>query len=97
MDGCSTDYRESRIGLSLKRRAMMYRFLFAVAALAAFGLTPCADAADLAPRVKARTHVEATEGNCLRWVVQNSSWYNYCDPVRYGPRDRYSLIGWFGV
>lgn len=75
---------------------MMYRFLFIAAALAVFDLTPGADAAELAPRVKARTHVEAVEGNCLRWVVQNWSWYNYCEPVRYGPRDRYSSIGWFG-
>jgi len=23
---------------------------------------------------------------CLRWVQQNYSWYNYCDPVPYYPR-----------
>ena len=28
----------------------------------------------------------AAEPVCLRWVQQNYSWYNYCDPVPYYPR-----------
>ena len=35
----------------------------------------------------------APEPVCLRWVQQNYSWYNYCDPVPYYPRNtRY----WWG-
>ena len=35
----------------------------------------------------------AAEAVCLRWVQQNFSWYNYCDPVPYYPRNtRY----WWG-
>jgi hypothetical protein len=28
----------------------------------------------------------AAEPVCLRWVQQNYSWYNYCDPVPNYPR-----------
>jgi hypothetical protein len=30
--------------------------------------------------------VVAAEPVCLRWVQQNYSWSNYCDPVPYYPR-----------
>ena len=37
--------------------------------------------------------VARSEPVCLRWVQQNYSWYNYCDPVPYYPRSsRY----WWG-
>jgi hypothetical protein len=36
--------------------------------------------------VKAPKRVVAAEPVCLRWVQQNYSWYNYCDPVPYYPR-----------
>ena len=39
-------------------------------------------AADMA--VKAPAAVAAPA--CLRWVQQNYSWYNYCDPIPYYPR-----------
>ena len=35
----------------------------------------------------------AAEPVCLRWVQQNYSWYNYCDPVPYYPR---STRYWWG-
>jgi hypothetical protein len=48
-------------------------------------------AADMA--TKAPKKVAAAEQVCLRWVQQNYSWYNYCDPVPYYPRNtRY----WWG-
>lgn len=50
-----------------------------------------APAADMA--TKASKKVAAVEPVCLRWVQQNYSWYNYCDPVPYYPRNtRY----WWG-
>ena len=49
-------------------------------------------AADMATKGPKVARV-AAEPVCLRWVQQNYSWYNYCDPVPYYPRDtRY----WWG-
>jgi hypothetical protein len=73
----------------------MQHFQFAVAGLVLMTLTCSATAADLAPRVRAQTHVAAGAVNCVRWVRQNWSWYNYCEPVRYPPRFRYHEFGWF--
>lgn len=43
--------------------------------------------------VKAPREARVAEAVCLRWVQQNFSWYNYCDPVPYYPRSsRY----WWG-
>jgi hypothetical protein len=42
-------------------------------------------AADMAVKAPKATHVAAAPA-CLRWVQQNYSWYNYCDPVPYYPR-----------
>jgi hypothetical protein len=50
-------------------------------------------AADLtAPRQKTVVAPQAApaEATCLRWVEQTYSWYNYCDPVPYSPRQKYS-------
>jgi hypothetical protein len=51
-------------------------------------------AADMAlPRHKevvAPEKIAANEIACVRWVEQNYSWYNYCDPVpNYGRRKYY--------
>ena len=40
-------------------------------------------AADMTVKAKP---VAVAEPVCLRWVQQNYSWYNYCDPVPYYPR-----------
>jgi len=42
-------------------------------------------AADMTARSPKVARV-AAEPVCLRWVQQNYSWYNYCDPVPYYPR-----------
>lgn len=44
--------------------------------------------------VKAPTRV-AAEPVCLRWVQQNYSWYNYCDPIPYYPRA--TRFWWQGI
>ena len=49
-------------------------------------------AADLAVQhQKAATVRRAApvEVACIRWVEQNYSWYNYCDPVPYYGRRKY--------
>ena len=51
-------------------------------------------AADMAVKTAKEPKVAAAEVVCLRWVQQNYSWYNYCDPVPYYPRaTRY----WWGL
>jgi hypothetical protein len=66
----------------------MRAWMFAGAALA-FCLTALpAGAADLimphAKRQVATTQrVAPRQAACLRWVEQNYSWYNYCDPIPY--------------
>jgi hypothetical protein len=59
-----------------------------LAALGA-GVIP-ATAADLAvpTRTVVRTQVAAVD--CLRWIRQNQSWYNYCGPIVYPPRVRWN-------
>ena len=42
-------------------------------------------AADMTTKAPKAARV-AAEPVCLRWVQQNYSWYNYCDPVPYYPR-----------
>jgi len=42
-------------------------------------------AADMTVKAPREAKVVA-EPVCLRWVQQNFSWYNYCDPVPYYPR-----------
>jgi hypothetical protein len=44
--------------------------------------------------VKAAPRVVA-EPVCLRWVQQNYSWYNYCDPIPYYPRA--TRFWWQGI
>jgi hypothetical protein len=48
-------------------------------------LTSQALAADMTTKAPKAARV-AAEPVCLRWVQQNYSWYNYCDPVPYYPR-----------
>jgi len=43
-------------------------------------------AADMAVKAP-RERVAVAEPVCLRWVQQNFSWYNFCDPVPYYPRN----------
>lgn len=35
----------------------------------------------------------ATDHECLRFVEQTYSWYNYCDPIPYYGRNRYGAGG----
>jgi hypothetical protein len=73
----------------------MRRFLMACAGLALVMVASPAGAADLAVPVKKHTQVAAA-GNteCIRWVRQNWSWYNYCAPIQYEPRHRYDWFVW---
>jgi hypothetical protein len=43
-------------------------------------------AADMPVKAARQVRVATAEPVCLRWVQQNYSWYNYCDPVPYYPR-----------
>jgi len=43
-------------------------------------------AADLPVKAAREVRVATAEAACLRWVQQNYSWYNYCDPIPYYPR-----------
>jgi hypothetical protein len=53
-------------------------------------------AADLAVPKQMPTKAPPAEAVCLRWVEQNYSWYNYCDPVPYYPRRyAYHFHGFF--
>ena len=57
------------------------------------GITSPVLAADMAVKATKEARVVA-EPMCLRWVQQNYSWYNYCDPIPYYPRaTRY----WWGL
>jgi hypothetical protein len=49
-------------------------------------------AADMVVKAPKEARVIAAPA-CLRWVQQNYSWYNYCDPVPYYPRAKYYLWG----
>jgi len=51
-------------------------------------------AADMAVKATPAPRVAAADAACLRWVQQNYSWYNYCDPVPYYPR---STRYWWGL
>ena len=51
-------------------------------------------AADMAVKATPAPRVAAAEPVCLRWVQQNYSWYNYCDPIPYYPR---STRHWWGL
>ena len=48
-------------------------------------LTSPVVAADMTTKAPRAARVTA-EPVCLRWVQQNYSWYNYCDPVPYYTR-----------
>lgn len=67
---------------------------FALSLISASGM-----AADLAvpkQQVEMPTKAPVAERACLRWVEQNYSWYNYCDPVPYYPRKyAYHWVGLF--
>jgi hypothetical protein len=52
-------------------------------------------AADLTVRGNGpRLAVAQTQVECIQWVRQNQSWYNYCDPVPYFPRTTYGDSWW---
>jgi hypothetical protein len=55
-----------------------------------------AGAADLPRRVAVDRTVAVVDTpiECIRWVRQNQSWYNYCDPVPYFPRTTYGDYWW---
>jgi len=72
------------------------RILFLAASVALLGVIASPSiAADLTlPRKEAMpTKAPAKQLACLRWVPQNYSWYNYCDPVPYYGRHQNH---WFG-
>ena len=68
--------------------------LVAGVALLFFAITSPVLAADMAVKASKAPKVAAAEATCLRWVQQNYSWYNYCDPVPYYPR---STRYWWGL
>jgi hypothetical protein len=54
-----------------------------------------AEAADLGLRgINPRVAVVQTQVECIQWVRQNQSWYNYCDPVPYFARTAYGDSWW---
>jgi hypothetical protein len=66
------------------------RYLCAIAI--GFAAISQATAADLAVQTeRGPITVERKEAACLRWVPQNHSWYNYCDPIPYAPRLKYPV------
>jgi hypothetical protein len=77
----------------------MRALLFAVGTTALCIMSSPGIAADMAvPRQKETmvpTRAPAVEAACLRWVEQNYSWYNYCDPVPYYGRQKYNQFGEF--
>jgi hypothetical protein len=77
----STDRKES----IMHRQAIV---LFATALFAALSFAS-ANAADLTLATKPRAHVASAQTECVRWVEQTLSWYNYCDPIRYPPQFKY--------
>lgn len=55
-----------------------------------------ANAADMAVRQKHAAvpeKVAPAEAVCIKWVEQNYSWYNYCDPIPYYGRNKYAWQG----
>ncbi|HEX5508273.1 MAG TPA: hypothetical protein VFX37_07195 [Pseudolabrys sp.] len=73
----------------------MRRFLLACAGLALLAVATPAGAADMAVPAKKHTQVAAAANvECIRWVRQNWSWYNYCGPIRYEPRRHYDWWIW---
>jgi hypothetical protein len=50
-------------------------------------------AADMAVPVERRA-VAQEQVDCIRWVRQNQSWYNYCDPVPYFAKTTYGDYWW---
>lgn len=75
----------------------MSRSTLWLGSLAILSMSTCsAVAADLTPRVAvSRTAaVVETPIECIRWVRQNQSWYNYCDPVPYFARTTYGDYWW---
>ena len=73
----------------------MRAFLFAVGTASLCIMSSPGIAADMAlPRETViPTKAPAAEVACLRWVEQNYSWYNYCDPVPHYPRQKHNRFG----
>jgi hypothetical protein len=63
----------------------MRGILIAASAACLFIMTSPGFAADLSVRphkqAAAPQPSRVAEASCLRWVEQNYSWYNYCDPI----------------
>ena len=53
-------------------------------------------AADMVAPIVTDRRVAAVEApvDCIRWVRQNQSWYNYCDPVPHFARTAYGDFWW---
>ena len=76
--------------------------LWLLALLTCVGLIQTAGAADLqtrSSRTKAPYRVAVVdEAQCIRWVRQTKSWYNYCEPVPYYglPPSHWDWVVWNG-
>jgi len=70
----------------------MRAFIIAVGAIVFCSVTSPGMAADMPvpqKEVVMPTKAQPAEAVCLRWVEQNYSWYNYCDPIPYYGRKNY--------
>ena len=70
----------------------MRAFVVAIGAIVFCSMNSPGIAADLPVKQKEMAmpaKVPEAEVACLRWVEQNYSWYNYCDPIPYYPRKNY--------
>jgi hypothetical protein len=71
----------------------MRAFLFAIGATAFCIMSSPGIAADMALPKKEAVAGAPVQVACLRWVEQNYSWYNYCGPVPYRPRQNHNFFG----
>ena len=67
------------------------RIMFFAASIALIGIMSSPSfAADLNVPKQMPTKAPVKQAACLRWVPQNYSWYNYCDPVpHYGKHENH--------
>jgi hypothetical protein len=75
----------------------MQKLLVTLGALTLWAMTfSPAGTADLgeALRRKAATAEYASDVECLRWIRQNQSWYNYCDLIPYRGRTAWYHYDW---
>ena len=89
------NYLPARRGRSTGMGSQIMRTLLVSAGIALLcAVSSPVFAADMAVKATPAPQVATAEVVCLRWVQQNYSWYNYCDPVPYYPR---STRHWWGL